>query len=141
MRFDFNLQHKTSKEASEDSGDVFGIISVKKSTYSNYIFRFDFDAEFVQIEKNCHGICCFFTDPELFSMFFCVNPGGKQQILRRMRRFLLFPRHPLSPPNDSGIPKHKLYVFWGGLGYVPGCCFRIFGTHWNPLRLTSHSPW
>ena len=32
------------------------------------------------------------------------------------------PGFQFSPPNDSGIPNHKLLV--GGLGYVPGVCSR-----------------
>ena len=40
-----------------------------------------------------------------------------------------YPRHPLSPPNDSGIPNHKLLV--GGLGYAPGVC-------WKVLRIFPH---
>ena len=34
-----------------------------------------------------------------------------------------YPRHPLSPPNDSGIPNHKLLV--QGLGYAPGVCWKV----------------
>lgn len=51
--------------------------SFHKRNRLNCIFRLDFDAEFVQIEKSCHRILLFFTDPELFSMFLLCQPRRK----------------------------------------------------------------
>ncbi len=42
-----------------------------------------------------------------------------------------YPRHPLSPPNDSGIPKHKLLV---GVGYAPGVCWKVLRHIWKPWK-------